>query len=116
MWKRDIIITILSITSVFATSLGPILAADTLTLSLHYELAFTEIALLTGYFLLGVGVAVAVALEDDDVVEVELALLEAVLSDGQACPGSSMKVEFLANCFCTARVSFAVGLMTPTMP
>ena len=66
--------------------------------------------------MLGVGVAVAVALEDDDVVEVELALLEAVFSDGQACPGSSMKVEFLANCFCTARVSFAVGLMTPTMP
>ena len=54
--------------------------------------------------------------EDDDDVEVELALLEAVFSDGQACPGSSMKVEFLANCFCTARVSFAVGLMTPTMP
>jgi MFS family permease len=57
LWKRDTIITILSITSVFATSLGPILAANTLTLSLHYELAFTEIALLTGYFLLGVGVA-----------------------------------------------------------
>lgn len=67
----------------------------------------------------GVGVAVVVVLEDDDdddVVEVEVALLEGVLSDGQACPGSSMKVEFLANCFCTARVSFALGLMTPTMP
>ena len=66
---------------------------------------------------LAVGLAVAVVLEDDnDVVEVELALLEGVLSAGQASPGSSMKVEFLANCFCTARVSFAVGLMTPTMP
>jgi hypothetical protein len=65
----------------------------------------------------GVAAAVGVALEDDDdVAEVEVALLEGVLSDGQACPGSSMKVEFLANCFCTARVSFAVGLMTPTMP
>jgi hypothetical protein len=65
----------------------------------------------------GVAAAVGVALEvDDDVAEVELALLEGVLSDGQACPGSSMKVEFLANCFCTARVSFAVGLITPTMP
>ena len=65
----------------------------------------------------GVAAAVGVALEvDDDVVEVEVALLEDVLSDGQGCPGSSMKVEFLANCFCTARVSFAVGLMTPTMP
>jgi hypothetical protein len=71
--------------------------------------------------MLVVGVAVAVALEDDDDVEVgvELELLEkgsGVLSDGQGSPGSSMKVEFLANCFCTARVSFAVGLMTPTMP
>jgi MFS family permease len=47
----------LSIVSVFATALGPILAANTLTLSLHYELPFTEVALLTGYFLLGVGVA-----------------------------------------------------------
>ena len=62
------------------------------------------------------GVAVVLEEDEDDVVEVELALLEGVLSDGQACPGSSMKVEFLANCFCTARVSFAVGLMTPTMP
>ena len=66
-----------------------------------------------------VGVAVAVAVEDDVEVGVELALLEkgsGVLSDGQASPGSSMKVEFLANCFCTARVSFALGLMAPTMP
>jgi hypothetical protein len=70
--------------------------------------------------MLAVGVAEAVVVvleeEEDDVVEVEVALLEGVLSDGQACPGSSMKVEFLANCLCTARVSFALGLMTPTMP
>ncbi len=57
LWKRDVIVLILSLTSVFATALGPILAANTLTLSLHYELEFTHIALLTGYFLLGVGVA-----------------------------------------------------------
>ena len=57
MWKRDIIITILSVTSVFATALGPILVANTLVLSIHYKLEFTKIALLTGYFLLGVGVA-----------------------------------------------------------
>jgi hypothetical protein len=72
----------------------------------------------------GVGVAVAVALEEDeeeDDVEVgaELEPVEkgsGVLSDGQASPGSSMKVEFLAISLCTDRVSFAVGLMTPTMP
>ena len=70
----------------------------------------------------GVAVAVVVALEEEDEdveVGVDLEPVEkgsGVLSDGQASPGSSMKVEFLANCFCTARVSFAVGLMTPTMP
>jgi hypothetical protein len=70
----------------------------------------------------GVAVAVAVALEEEDEdveVGVELEPVEkgsGVLSDGQASPGSSMKVEFLAISFCTARVSFAVGLMAPTMP
>lgn len=57
LWKRDVILLILSLISVFATALGPILAANTITLSLHYERPFTEVALLTGYFLLGVGVA-----------------------------------------------------------
>jgi MFS family permease len=33
------------------------LAANTLTLSYYFELKFTKIAILTGYFLLGVGVA-----------------------------------------------------------
>lgn len=57
LWKRDLIVLVLSIVSIFATCLGPILAANTLTLSLHFELPFTKIAILTGYFLLGVGVA-----------------------------------------------------------
>jgi hypothetical protein len=63
----------------------------------------------------------AAAVEDEEDVEVgvELALLEngsGVLSDGQASPGWSMKLDFSASCFCTASVSFALGLMTPTMP
>ncbi|RFU36121.1 hypothetical protein B7463_g241, partial [Scytalidium lignicola] len=57
IWKRDVTLFILSVVATFATSLGPILAANTLTLSLHFGLPFTEIALLTGYFLMGVGVA-----------------------------------------------------------
>lgn len=57
LYQRDIILAILSLISIFATALGPILAANTLTLSLQYELPFTRVALLTGYFLLGVGVA-----------------------------------------------------------
>jgi MFS family permease len=44
-------------TAIFATALGPILAANTVTLSLWFLVDFTGIALLTGYFLLGVGVA-----------------------------------------------------------
>jgi hypothetical protein len=70
----------------------------------------------------GVAVTVAVALEDEeDEVEVgvELEPVEkgsGVLSDGQASPGSSMKLEFRAISLCTESVSFALGLMTPTMP
>ncbi|GAP90502.1 putative major facilitator superfamily transporter [Rosellinia necatrix] len=57
IWRRDLITFTLSLTAIFATALGPILAADTLTLSVWFSLNFTYIALLTGYFLLGVGVA-----------------------------------------------------------
>ncbi|KAJ3579193.1 hypothetical protein NPX13_g1376 [Xylaria arbuscula] len=57
LWQRDAITFILSLTAIFATALGPILAANTLTLSVWFKLNFTYIALLTGYFLLGVGVA-----------------------------------------------------------
>jgi hypothetical protein len=57
LWQRDLILLILCVISVFATCLGPILAANTLTLSLFFELPFTKIAILTGYFLLGTGAA-----------------------------------------------------------
>ncbi|KAM3070898.1 hypothetical protein ACMFMG_009813 [Clarireedia jacksonii] len=57
LWKRDVILLVLSLVSIFATCLGPILAANTLTLSLYFSLPFTEIAILTGYYLLGVGFA-----------------------------------------------------------
>jgi MFS family permease len=57
LWKRDITLVILSLTSIFATCLGPILAANTLTLSLYFELKFTKIAVLTGWYLFGVGIA-----------------------------------------------------------
>ena len=43
--------------SVIASTLSPLLAANTLTLTLYFERSFTDIALLTGYHLLGVGVA-----------------------------------------------------------
>ena len=40
-----------------ASTLSPLLAANTLTLALWFETTFTQIALLTGYHLCGVGVA-----------------------------------------------------------
>jgi MFS family permease len=48
---------VLSLVSIFATALGPILAANTFSLSFEFGLPFTQIALLTGYYLLGVAVA-----------------------------------------------------------
>ncbi|MCJ1431684.1 hypothetical protein MMC27_001039 [Xylographa pallens] len=57
LWRRDFILSILSIVSVIASALSPLLAANTLTLSLYFERDFTQMALLTGYHLLGVGVA-----------------------------------------------------------
>ena len=39
-----------------------------------------------------------------------------VLSAGHGWPGWSMKVEFNAYCFWTARTWVALGLMAPTMP
>ncbi|KAK4100904.1 MFS general substrate transporter [Parathielavia hyrcaniae] len=55
LWKRDLITFILSLVAILATCLGPILAANTLTLSIDFVASFTKIAELTGWYLLGVG-------------------------------------------------------------
>ncbi|KAK1048601.1 hypothetical protein LTR74_017511 [Friedmanniomyces endolithicus] len=57
LWRRDLITGILCLLSVIASTLSPLLAANTLTLTLYFETSFTNIALLTGYHLLGVGIA-----------------------------------------------------------
>ncbi|KAJ2899314.1 major facilitator superfamily transporter [Zalerion maritima] len=57
LWKRDLITFILSMTAIFATALGPVLAAETIQISTGLSTTFTNTALLTGYFLLGCGVA-----------------------------------------------------------
>lgn len=44
-------------TAIFATALGPILAANTVALSMFFQRTFSKVAELTGWFLLGVGVA-----------------------------------------------------------
>ncbi|KAL8674675.1 MAG: hypothetical protein Q9168_000907 [Polycauliona sp. 1 TL-2023] len=57
LWKRDIILLILSTMSVIASTLSPLLAANTVTLAIFFERDFTQMALLTGFHLCGVGVA-----------------------------------------------------------
>ena len=51
------ILLILSVLSVVASTLSPLLAANTVTLSLLFGKSFTQMALATGYHLLGVGLA-----------------------------------------------------------
>lgn len=57
IWKRDLIIAILSLLSVIAATLSPLLAANTVSLAIHFKRSLTDMALATGYHLLGVGVA-----------------------------------------------------------
>ena len=57
LWKRDTILAVLCVMSVIASTLSPLLAADTLKLTLLFRRTFPEMALATGYHLLGVGVA-----------------------------------------------------------
>ncbi|KAK3389503.1 major facilitator superfamily domain-containing protein [Podospora didyma] len=56
LWKRDLITFILSMTAIFATALGPILAANTITMVIWYPALFSDVAKLTGWYLLGVGI------------------------------------------------------------
>ncbi|OAX77483.1 hypothetical protein ACJ72_08218 [Emergomyces africanus] len=57
LWKRDAILTILSLVTVLCATTSPLLAANTATLAVDYKVTFTKAALLTGYHLCGVGVA-----------------------------------------------------------
>jgi MFS family permease len=57
LWKRDLIVFILSLLSVIAATLSPLLAADTVSLAIYFRRTLTDMALLTGYHLLGVGFA-----------------------------------------------------------
>ncbi|EEH37857.2 member of major facilitator superfamily multidrug-resistance protein [Paracoccidioides lutzii Pb01] len=55
--KRDTILAILSLASVFCATTSPLLAANTATIAIGFRISFTKAALLTGYHLCGVGVA-----------------------------------------------------------
>ncbi|KAI4135247.1 MAG: hypothetical protein L6R39_007851, partial [Caloplaca ligustica] len=57
LWKRDMILGILSLASVIAATTSPLLAANTFTIAIVFVRSFTDAALLTGYHLCGVGVA-----------------------------------------------------------
>lgn len=57
LWRRDLITFGLCFAGILATSLGSILASNTLVMSIHFVVPLTETAVLTGYFLLGAGAA-----------------------------------------------------------
>ncbi|KAG9257922.1 major facilitator superfamily domain-containing protein [Emericellopsis atlantica] len=57
LWRRDLITFVLCFAAILATALGPILAANTLTIAGLFGETLTRVALLTGYFLLGAGAA-----------------------------------------------------------
>ncbi|KAG9662133.1 serine/threonine kinase 16, partial [Aureobasidium melanogenum] len=56
IWQRDIILVILCIVSVLATTASPLLAADSVELALKFQCTFEDAALLTAYHLAGVAV------------------------------------------------------------
>lgn len=55
LWRRDLITFLLCFAAILATALGPILAANTIVISRWFEQDLTDVAVLTGYFLLGTG-------------------------------------------------------------
>ncbi|KAF8464568.1 major facilitator superfamily domain-containing protein [Kalaharituber pfeilii] len=57
LWKRDMILFLLCLISIMAATLGPILAANAITVLFAFETGIDGVALLTGYHLVGVGVA-----------------------------------------------------------
>lgn len=57
LWRRDLILAILSLVAVICATMSPIMAANTVTIALVFRKDFTQVALLTGYHLLGVGLA-----------------------------------------------------------
>jgi MFS family permease len=56
LWQRDVILVILCIVSVVATTASPLLAADSVELALKFSTTFQAAACLTAYHLAGVGV------------------------------------------------------------
>ncbi|KAF7715482.1 Uncharacterized protein PECH_007039 [Penicillium ucsense] len=57
LWRRDMILAILSFVTVLCTTLSSILAANTVHVAAIQHITYVDAALLTGYHLCGVGVA-----------------------------------------------------------
>lgn len=57
LWRRDMILAILSFVTILCTTLSSIMAANTVTIAEYEMITFVQAALLTGYHLCGVGVA-----------------------------------------------------------
>ncbi|KAJ6020843.1 Major facilitator superfamily domain general substrate transporter, partial [Penicillium herquei] len=57
LWRRDLILGIISFVTILCTTLSSIMAANTVKIAEYEKITFTDAALLTGYHLCGVGVA-----------------------------------------------------------
>ncbi|KAF3906503.1 hypothetical protein ABW20_dc0106905 [Dactylellina cionopaga] len=58
LWRRDLIMFLLSLDAIIASAMTPILSADSLTLLFEFRLRdITPVALLTGWHLFGVGIS-----------------------------------------------------------
>ncbi|EEP82993.1 conserved hypothetical protein [Uncinocarpus reesii 1704] len=57
LWRRDLILAILSLASVICTTTSPLMAANSVTIATQLRRTFTDVALLTGYHLCAVGAA-----------------------------------------------------------
>ncbi|EQL01545.1 Major facilitator superfamily domain, general substrate transporter [Ophiocordyceps sinensis CO18] len=57
LWKRDVVTFVLCFAGILATSLGSILASNTIVMFTHFGISLSQTAVLTGYYLLGAGAA-----------------------------------------------------------
>ncbi|KAH7376294.1 major facilitator superfamily domain-containing protein [Plectosphaerella cucumerina] len=108
LWRRDLITFTLSMAAIFATALGPILAANTVVLSLWFGESLTKTAMLTGYFLLGVGGAAIFFVPSGRVWgKRHLFILGLIILVGSAAWGGAVGTNYKS--FIGARVIQGVG-------
>ncbi|KAH6612525.1 MFS transporter-like protein [Boeremia exigua] len=109
LWQRDLHLALLSLLALLAATLSPLLAANTVSLAIYFERSLTDMALLTGYHLLGVGLAGFVFVPSARVWgKRHLYVLGAVVVVGSCVWGGATGPRYAS--FLWARVAQGVGL------